>query len=155
MWRLFKQHHYLDSSMPRSAKCFVAFWRGWPVAFASVLYAPHGNGGWWREHRTVCPPDYQGVGIGNALAAFVARVMKATGRKDRSTTGNPAMIPHRLASPLWRLIRKPGLNRSETEEARNKRGVGVASRRARTRLTTGFEYVGPARPEDARRLGIL
>ena len=154
MWKLFKHHHYLDTSLHKSAKCFVAFWRSRPVAFASVLYAPHGNGGWWREHRTVCLPDFQGVGIGNALSAFVAGVMKATGRKYRSTTGNPAMIRHRAASPLWKLIRKAGLNRSETEEARNRRGVGVAITRARNRLTTGFEYVGPARPEDARRLGV-
>jgi hypothetical protein len=28
--------------------------------------------GWWREHRTVCQPDFQGVGLENALSEFVA-----------------------------------------------------------------------------------
>lgn len=152
-WNLFKHHHYLDASIHKGAKCFVAFWNGRPVAFASVLYAPHGNGGWWREHRTVCLPDFQGVGIGNALSAFVGGLMRATGKKYRSTTGNPAMIRHRAKSPLWKMIRQPSRVRNEPDAIY--RGVGVSTSRAVNRFTTGFEFVGPARPEEAKRLGVI
>jgi hypothetical protein len=33
--------------------------------------------------------------------------------------------------------------------------TGCASTRASNRLTAGFEYIGPARQEDARRLGVV
>ena len=34
-------------------------------------------------------------------------------------------------------------------------GMGVGSSRATNRFTTGFEYVGPARPDDARKFGVV
>ncbi|WP_020474857.1 GNAT family N-acetyltransferase [Zavarzinella formosa] len=141
-WRVFKRHHYLDGTLNNSAKCFVALLDGRPAAFASVIHAP-GLVSYWREHRTVCLPDFQGVGIGHALSDFVAGVMRATGRRYRSTTGHPAMIRRRAKSPLWKMLRPPSVGRRDAE-----------MRRASNRLTAGFEYVGPARPEDARRLGI-
>ena len=154
-WHVFQRHHYLDTSIHPGAKCFAAFWNARPVAFASVIYAPHANGGWWREHRTVCLPDFQGVGIGNALSAFVGGVMKATGKKYRSTTGNPAMIRSRAKSPLWKMIREAGRVRNEPEARMVRIGMGVGSSRATNRFTTGFEYVGPARPDDARKFGVV
>jgi hypothetical protein len=33
------------------------------------------------------------------------------GKSYRSTTSNPAMIRHRMKSPVWRMIRKPSLNK--------------------------------------------
>ena len=52
-WAMFRQHHYLSADLNRVARCFVALWRGTPVAFASVLPAM-GFHNRWREHRTVC-----------------------------------------------------------------------------------------------------
>jgi ABC-type lipoprotein export system ATPase subunit len=150
-WNLFKHHHYLDTSLHASAKCFVAFWRGRPTAFASALHAP-GRVSTWREHRTVCLPDFQGVGIGNALSEFVAGVMKCLKGRYLSATGNPAMIRHRSHSPLWRMNRKPSLVSADSE---TKKGVARRFRRAVNRFTAGFEFVGPASPEDAKRLGVV
>lgn len=150
-WDRFKHHHYLDASLKRGATCFAATWRGEPVAFASACMCP-GRVSFWREHRTVCLPDYQGVGIGNALSEFVAGVMRATGRPYRSTTANPAMIRHRARSPLWRMHRGPSLIKFGAREVG--RQTLVTRTRATDRLTAGFEYVGPARPADARRLGV-
>lgn len=147
-WELFKRHHYLDTSLHKAARCFVAFWLGRPVAFASSIHMP-GKVSCWREHRTVCLPDFQGVGIGNALSEFVAGVMKALGKRYSSTTGNPAMIRHRAASPSWKMLRKPSRVMLDGGEKRR------LMRRATNRLTAGFEFIGPARPDDARRLGIL
>ncbi len=155
-WDQFKHHHYLDTSLAAVAKCFAAFWRGRAVAFASCLHHV-GRHSFWREHRTVCLPDFQGVGIGNALSEFVAGVMKATGKKYGSTTSNPAMIRHRMRSPLWRCSRTPSLGKT-TEKRKEARGAGkkgMHRSRAVNRLTAGFEYLGPARVEDAKRLGVV
>ncbi|MCI0703587.1 MAG: GNAT family N-acetyltransferase [Planctomycetia bacterium] len=151
-WNLFKHHHYLDISLNKTAKCFIALWRGRPVAFASAIHTPHRKS-FWREHRTVCLPDFQGVGIGNALSEFVAGVMKCLGKPYCSTTGNPAMIRHRARSPLWKMKRGPSRTGLDRGEMRRGFGQNLMSR-AVNRLTAGFEYVGPARPEDARRLGV-
>jgi len=152
-WHLFQHHHYLDTNLHRSAKCFVAFIQGRPAAFASALSAPGRNGGWWREHRTVCLPDFQGVGIGNALSEFVGGVMKCLGKPYMSTTGNPAMIRHRAKSPNWKMVRKPSRTSLDGGEKKSP-AKGMVVTRAVNRFTTGFKYVGPARPEDARRLGV-
>lgn len=143
-WRLFHHHHYLSGQLSRAAVCFLAEWRGRPVAFSAWLHAmtPHGGK---REHRTVTLPDFQGVGIGHALSGFCDGLWKALGHRATSTTTHPAFVAARLRSPHWRLVRRSGLAGTE------KRRPGI--RHATTRLTTGFEYVGPAlEPGAARRL---
>jgi len=64
-----------------------------------------------REHRTVTLPDYQGVGIGNALSDFVASLWTALGYRASSTTTHPAMIRARLRSPNWEMRRAPSFAR--------------------------------------------
>ena len=92
-----------------------------------------------REHRTVCLPDYQGVGIGNALSDFCASLWTAIGWKARSTTTHPSMIRSRTRSPNWRMTRAPSMVSSTANDTRSwKRSV--------TRLTAGFEYCGPPAP---------
>ena len=49
-----------------------------PAAFTAVLAFPHARRPGWREHRTVCLPDFQGVGIGNAMSELVASLFVAT-----------------------------------------------------------------------------
>ena len=95
-WHLFQHHHYLDTSLNKTAKCFVAFWRGRPVAFASAIHTPAPPLVLAQAPDRV-PANFQGVGIGNAISEFVAGVMKCLGKPYMSTTGNPAMIRHRGA----------------------------------------------------------
>jgi GNAT superfamily N-acetyltransferase len=135
-WRLFRAHHYLSGSLAPSAVCFQATWRGRPVAFSAWIPCLARRRG-KREHRTVTLPDYQGVGIGHRLSGFCAALWTALGYRAGSTTTHPAFIAARLRSPDWRLLRAPSL-------ARGHRGT---IRHATTRLTAGFEYVGP--PLDA------
>src|SRR5206468_8886104 len=116
-----------------------------PAAFTAVLPFPHPTRPGWREHRTVCLPDFQGVGIGNAMSEFVASIYRATGKPYTSTTSHPAMIRHRARSPLWRMRRAPSL------VGGHKSGFGGMRKcSAIDRLTAGFEYVGPARVDDAK-----
>lgn len=148
-WRIFKRHHYLSSDLAKSSSCFVAFVEGRHAAFTAVINFPHPRRAGWREHRTVCLPDFQGVGIGNAMSEFVASMYRAVGRPYYSTTSHPAMIRHRAKSPLWRMNRAPSRN---SPHAGMKR---MAATTASGRLTAGFEYVGPTRLEEARGFGIL
>jgi len=152
-WSLFAAHHYLNTSLHVAAKCFVALVMGRPAAFASALHSTGGSGSYWREHRTVCLPDFQGVGIGNALSEFVGSLMICTGKRYMSTTGNPAMIAHRSKSPLWKMKRKPGLVRNDV--VKTEQASSYAVTRATNRYTAGFEYIGPSRREEAKRLGVI
>jgi GNAT superfamily N-acetyltransferase len=137
-WRLFRAHHYLSDIISPCAVAFLAEWENRPVAFSAWINAA-AKGGGKREHRTVTLPDYQGVGIGHALSNFCAALWKALGHRVSSTTTHPAFIASRLKSPAWRLVRPPALaKRPGTRHANLKH--------ARTRLTTGFEYIGPGLP---------
>lgn len=148
-WRIFRQHHYLSGELSRCAQCFVGEVEGRYAAFTAVLFWPHPTRPGWREHRTICLPDFQGVGIGNGLSEFVASLFRATGRPYRSVTSSPAMIRHRARSPHWMMTRSPSRIASEPRLRQFRKSS--SSRR----MTASFEYVGPARVKEARRFGIL
>ncbi len=80
-------------------------------------------------------PDFQGVGIGNALAMLVASMWQALGYRALSSTAHPALIASRSASPLWRMHRPPSFTNSGDRLR--------PTQHALTRLTAGFTYVGP------------
>lgn len=150
-WKLFAHHHYLSIDLVPSAQCFLGRVRGEPAAFTAVCHFPHATHLAYREHRTVCLPDFQGVGLGNAQSEFVASLFAATGRRYYSSTSHPSMIRHRAASPLWKMHRPPSLASPHVGLARDGRKRGVAA--AVNRYTAGFAYVGPpARREVARAL---
>lgn len=145
-WQMFRQHHYLDTSLNKSAVCFVAFWGGRPVAFSSwISLFGRGSGVRRREHRTVTLPDFQGVGIGNRVSEFCASLYRGIGARVFSTTSHPGMIRYRNASPVWRMKRVPMIVSRDT--------AGSRVKRSSNRITAGFEYVGPAAdPKLARRM---
>ena len=139
-WRVFAPHHYLTADLNRAAKCYVAFLAddegdSRPVAFHSYLpFMGRVHGKAVRGHRSVTLPDFQGVGIGNAMITALAAVQAAFGLRVFRNTGHPAEIAGALRDQYWRLTRAPGRTASEH--------TGV--KRASGRLTASFEYVGPA-----------
>ncbi len=161
-WARFKRHHYLSADLSRTAACWVGLVRearkeetedgmptdcspsalieaGFtPAAFTAVMPFPHPRRPGWREHRTVCLPDFQGVGIGNAMSELVASIYARTGKPYFSTTSHPSMIAHRRRSLLWKMIRKPSLRPPHSGK-----GAGAAMRATTStdRLTAGFEFV--------------
>jgi hypothetical protein len=178
-WQLFKPHHYLSSELNKAAKCFVAFvierveavegvkevegellfdsstvltssTRRCPAAFTAVIHRPDPAGGYWAEHRTVCLPDFQGVGIGNALSEFVASLFVATGKRYCSRTSHPAMIRHRARSKLWRMHRGVSFGARHTG-----RYAAFNRSAALGRLTAGFRFIGAPNVEAARMFGII
>lgn len=151
-WKLFSRHHYLSGRLHPSAKCFVGLIENQPAAFVAVLAFPHPIRSGWREHRCVCLPDFQGVGIGNAMSEFIASLFAATGKPYRSVTSHPAMIRHRLRSRLWRMSRPP--SRCRIGHRTDQRYAGFDRSSSWRRMTASFEYVGDPRIEDAKRFRI-
>jgi ABC-type ATPase involved in cell division/GNAT superfamily N-acetyltransferase len=140
-WPLFRNHHYLTGRLHRAARCWVATWNGIPVAFTSCMPLV-GHAGVWREHRTVVLPDFQGVGIGNALSEWLGAYLRSWGIRFTSVTSHPAMIRHRSRSPNWRLKR---FGHVKAHGRKVLRSIGrLADTSSTSRLTASFEYAGPA-----------
>jgi len=140
-WQLFKHHHYLTAKIHPRAVCFCAFHEGQPIAFDAWMPFVGGTArvqAARRGHRTVCLPDYQGIGIGNALFTHNAALWKTLGYRAFSCTGHPAEIHRRMRSPVWALRRKP--SRVQACD----RGIPhFAATRSSNRITASFEYIGP------------
>jgi ABC-type thiamine transport system ATPase subunit len=146
-WALFAPHHYLTAEINHSATCFGAFWQGRIVAFDAWLSffgklkdARKAR----RGHRTVCLPDYQGVGIGRALFDTIASMWAALGYRAFSRTAHPAEIASRTRGGLWRL----------TQHGFTARGNATIDRtRTVDRRAASFEWIGPPMPlAQAQRL---
>lgn len=144
-WQLFRKHHYLDSNLHTGAKCFVAFYNDIPVAFASVLHFPHPKSpNMKREHRTVTLPDYQGVGIGNQLSAYVGSMVRGLDCRYLSITSHPAMMRSRANSKDWKMIAKPNATtKTLSGKSLDKEGSGKSGGFS-GRLRATFEYAGAA-----------
>ncbi|MFG0332839.1 MAG: AAA family ATPase [Maioricimonas sp. JB049] len=157
-WRWFAPHHYLSHKIARPAQCFLGLVDGAPAVFTAVMSFPHKVSPSWREHRTVCLPDFQGAGIGMQFSTFVASLYAATGRCYTSTTAHPGLIASRARSPVWDMVRTP---QRASVKSRTQLMRQTASQRAHylsiavTRATAGFRYCGPANPDAARALGVI
>lgn len=140
-WQVFKKHHYLDTTLSSAATCFVAEWEGVPVAFTGVLHFPHPKAkNIKREHRTVCLPDFQGVGMGNVMSDTIASLYKALGYRYMSQTSHPAMIASRNRSCNWQMTQAPTWKAPKKGKTSSMGGDWLSKQR--TRLVASFEYVG-------------
>jgi hypothetical protein len=150
-WDIFRRHHYLNTTLHKGAKCFVGLVEGCPAVFTAVLSFPHPHKPGWREHRTVCLPDFQGLGLGNAMSELVAGMMRATGKPYFSTTSHPAMMRYRAKSGRWRMTRRP----TRVPMQGQTQSVGLDKSLSSSRITAGFEFTGPVRREEAVGFGLI
>lgn len=151
-WGFFMRHHYLSGDLHKSSRCFVGYVDGTPAVFGAVMHFPHAAvNNFKREHRIVCLPDFQGVGLGNIFSAALGGMCRAQGFRYISITSHPAMIRARAKSAQWNMKRSSSLGKKTMTGSggMNKGRSGPAS----TRLSVSFEYVGSAMDTDtARRL---
>lgn len=102
-WDMFKKHHYLDTKMSRSGHYYVGLIGDKPVAFHAVLHSTNRDiHSYWRGHRTVVLPEFQGMGIGTAFSDAIAEFYVSQGVRYFSKTAHPSFGEHREKSPLWR-----------------------------------------------------
>lgn len=133
-WEMFKQYHYLTSKLNKAARCFICEWNGVPVGFTSALPLVGRVKGIWRGHRTVVLPDYQGIGIGNAMLKMLAQYFKKEGYRFRGTTSHPALVYYRLKHPEeWKLVKIPSSDHKSSK---------LRPQTAQGRLVATFEYIG-------------
>ncbi len=134
-WQVFARHHYLSGSLSVRARCFLALWERAPVAFCATL-PTIGRRNHWRISRIVTLPDYQGIGIGTAVAENVAEMHRAEGKRLNLTASHPAVIAHCRRSPRWRAVnvKKTGSSPA-TRLVANYRGSAG-------RAVVSFEFLG-------------
>jgi GNAT superfamily N-acetyltransferase len=136
---MFARHHYLSGALAPTARCFLAVWEGAPVAFCATLPSI-GRKNHWRISRIVTLPDYQGIGIGTAVAETVAQLHREDGKRINLTASHPAVIAHCRRSPHWRAVsvKKTGSHNARRFIANYRGSAG--------RAVVSFEYLGtPAR----------
>jgi GNAT superfamily N-acetyltransferase len=102
-WEMFRRHHYLDTTMSRSVHCYVGLIGDKPVAFHAAIHSTNRDiHSYWRGHRTVVLPEFQGMGIGTAFSDAIAQIYVDRGLRYFSKTAHPSFGEHREKSSLWR-----------------------------------------------------
>jgi ABC-type lipoprotein export system ATPase subunit/GNAT superfamily N-acetyltransferase len=102
-WRRFSKYHYLDTRISRSVHCYVGLIGDKPVAFHAAIHSTNRDiHSYWRGHRTVILPEFQGLGIGTAFSDAIAQIYVDRGLRYFSKTAHPSFGEHRERSPLWR-----------------------------------------------------
>lgn len=103
LWRYFSKYHYLDTSMSRSVHCYVLLLGDKPIGFHAAIHSTNRDiHSYWRGHRTVVLPEFQGMGIGTAFSDAIAEMYVGKGMRYFSKTAHPSFGEHRERSPLWR-----------------------------------------------------
>jgi ABC-type lipoprotein export system ATPase subunit/GNAT superfamily N-acetyltransferase len=102
-WQYFKKFHYLDSAISKSAHYYVLLLGDKPIGFHAAIHSTNRDiHSYWRGHRTVILPEFQGMGIGTAFSDAVAEIYVSRGLRYFSKTAHPSFGEHREKSPLWR-----------------------------------------------------
>ena len=148
-WRHFGKYHYLDTALAKGAHCYVGFIDNKPVVFGAVIHSTSGTlHSYWRGHRTVVLPEFQGLGIGSAFSDTVAEIYHSRGLLYYSKTAHPAFGEHRNNSPLWQATSTNGksransyLNKDGTKRAMPGYG-GTTVERDAARVCYSHKYIG-------------
>jgi energy-coupling factor transporter ATP-binding protein EcfA2 len=102
-WRYFSKYHYLDTDISKSAHYYVLLLGDKPIGFHAAIHSTNRDiHSYWRGHRTVILPEFQGMGIGTAFSDAIAEIYVSKGLRYFSKTAHPSFGEHREKSPLWR-----------------------------------------------------
>ena len=149
-WRYFSKYHYLDTRMSRSVHCYVGLLGDKPIAFHAAIHSTNRDiHSYWRGHRTVVLPEFQGLGIGTAFSDAIAQIYVDRGLRYFSKTAHPSFGEHRQKSPLWRatstnLKSRLGSYLLKDGTARKMPGYGgTTTARDAGRVCYSHEYIGP------------
>lgn len=143
VWRYFKDYHYLTGDINKGARCWVAFWGDKMVGFSSSIAMPSGSlKNAWRETRLVVLPEFQGVGIGNALSEYVARIHIDNGCRYFSKTASLMLGEHREKSKMWKSTSKNRMKRKDYIGSGDKKFSKELREKHAGRLTYSHEFIG-------------
>ena len=136
---MFREYHYLNSSLSITSRCYAATLDDRPVAFIAVILVKFKTA-YWRVSRLVVLPDYQGIGIGKQLLNFIAELYTSQTRLPFIlVTSNPQLVRGTLGKN-WKPKRyghaSKMLNYSFSDLAKN-----LANSTSRGRLTATLQYI--------------
>ena len=137
---MFRQYHYLNGSLPPTARCYIAVHQETPVAFIAVMHVRM-RSRYYRVSRLVVLPDYQGIGIGKRFLNFIAELYTSQTRLPfYILTSNPQILRGRMQN--WRLTRYG--HASTGNRGNTKINDEIRESLSRKRITVSIQYV-PAR----------
>jgi GNAT superfamily N-acetyltransferase len=143
LWEMFRSYHYLSGSIAKHARCYVAVYQDKPVAFIAVMHI-HMRARYYRVHRLVVLPDYQGIGLGKRLLNFVADLYTSqTKAPFIIVTSNPQIV--RANSNQWKITRVGHASRGRGDTRINNE---IRSSLSRNRITVSMMYNAHLKPEE-------
>lgn len=146
-WPVFRPHHYMSGELHKGSQVSVAWLGDRPVSFCAVLWNP-GHVSFWRVHRVVVLPDFQGAGVALRHLEFVAEQFLHRPTNPgclHITTSHPGLMAAMARSPRWHLKGQPGRKRGKAVGS----GLDGGVRKAVNKLMASFEY-RPRGTQDAR-----
>ena len=138
---MFRQYHYLNGSLPSTARCYTAVYRDKPIAFIAVV-SIRMKAAYYRVSRLVVLPDYQGIGIGKQLLNFIAELYTSQTKMPCCIlTSNPQII--RGGMDGWKVARFGHASKGRGNTRINDE---IRSSLSRKRITVSLQYAGKAVP---------
>jgi ABC-type lipoprotein export system ATPase subunit/GNAT superfamily N-acetyltransferase len=148
-WQYFGKYHYLDTAISKSAHYYVLLLGNKPIGFHAAIHSTNRDiHSYWRGHRTVILPEFQGMGIGTAFSDAIAEIYVSRGLRYFSKTAHPSFGEHREKSPLWRATSmnkksRTGSYLNADGSARKMPGYGgTTTVRDAHRICYSHEYIG-------------
>ena len=136
---MFRQYHYLNGSLPSTARCYTAVYQDKPIAFIAVVHT-HMKTRYYRVTRLVVLPDYQGTGVEKRLLNFIAELYTSqTKIPFYILTSNPQIIRGNMQN--WKIMR---LGHASKGQGNTRINNEIRSSLSRKRITVSLQYV-PAR----------
>jgi GNAT superfamily N-acetyltransferase len=133
---MFRQYHYLNGSLPSTARCYTAVYQDKPIAFIAVVCIRM-RAKYYRVSRLVVLPDYQGIGIGKQLLNFIAELYTSqTKMPFYILTSNPQIIRGNMQG--WKITRFGHASKGKGDTRINNEIQGSLSRK---RITVSLQYV--------------
>jgi len=133
---MFRNYHYLNGSLPSTARCYNAVHQGKPIAFIAIVHI-HMKTNYYSVSRLVVLPDYQGIGVGKRLLNFIAELYTSQiNLPFYLVTSNPQLVHGNLDN--WRVKR---VGHSSHGRENTQINLELAKSISRRRLTVSLEYV--------------
>ena len=133
---MFRQYHYLNGSLPSTARCYAAVYQDKPVAFIAVVHIRM-KARYYRVTRLVVLPDYQGIGVGKRLLNFIAELyVSQTKVPFYILTSNPQIIRGNMEN--WKVTRHGHASKAKENTRKNSE---IRSSLSRKRITVSLQYI--------------
>jgi GNAT superfamily N-acetyltransferase len=133
---MFRQYHYLNGSLPSTARCYATVYQDKPIAFIAVVHI-HMKARYYRVTRLVVLPDFQGIGVGKRLLNFIAELYTSqTKMPFYILTSNPQIIRGDLGN--WKISRFGHASKGKGNTRINNELRGSLSRR---RITVSLQHI--------------